>query len=125
MIVKGSIGHLRGKGQKSWACPKLTDLTNVVTKCEFPVTVNREFLKAIDLALGGQWNEAHQIVQQHEDTMAAWIHAVLHKIEGDDDNSRYWYRRAGKLEHFSDEPKAELAEIRQEVAGRAESKAPL
>ena len=64
-------------------------MTNVVTKCEFPVTVNREFLKAIDLALGGQWNEAHQIVQQYEDTTAAWIHAVLHKIEGDQDNSQY------------------------------------
>ena len=93
-------------------------MTNVVTKCEFPVNVNREFLKAIVLALGGQWNEAHQIVQQSEDTTAAWIHAVLHKIEGDDDNSRYWYRRAGKLEHFSDEPKAELAEIRKEVDER-------
>ena len=92
-------------------------MTNVMTKCEFPVTVNKEFLKAIDLALGGQWNDAHQIVQQYEDITASWIHAVLHKIEGDQDNRRYWYRRAGKLERFSDEPNAELAEIRQEVAG--------
>ena len=76
-------------------------------------------LRALDLALTGQWDTAHQIVQQYEaDTMAAWIHAVLHKIEGDQDNSRYWYRRAGTLEHFSDEPTAELAEIRNEVAGR-------
>ena len=66
--------------------------------------VNEEFLKAIDLALSGEWNAAHQIVQQYEDETAAWIHAVLHKIEGDQDNSRYWYRRAGKLEHFPDEP---------------------
>jgi hypothetical protein len=59
-------------------------------------------------------------VQQYErDTTAAWIHAVLHKIEGDDDNSRYWCRRAGKLGHVSDEPTAELAVISQEVAGRA------
>ena len=78
----------------------------------------KELLQAINLAVAGQWNAAHQIVQQYEDTTAAWIHAVLHKIEGDDSNSRYWYRRAGKLEHFSDEPKAELAEIRGEVAGR-------
>ena len=90
----------------------------MVTKCEFPVTVNREFLKAIDLALAGKWDSAHQIVQQYEDTTAAWIHAVLHKIEGDHDNSRYWYRRAGQLKRVSDEPKAELAEIRKEVAGR-------
>lgn len=81
--------------------------------------MHKNFLQAIDLALAGQWDAAHQIVQQYEDATAAWIHAVLHKIEGDQDNSRYWYRRAGKLEHFSDEQKAELAEIRREVAGRA------
>ena len=117
--MNGRVGHLRGNPENSCGGEKGADLTNVVTKCEFPVTVNREFLKAIDLALGCQWNEAHQIVQQYDDTTAAWIHAVLHKIEGDDHNSRYWYRRAGKLEHFPDEPKAELAEIRHEVAGRA------
>ena len=82
--------------------------------------MQKNLLYAIDLAIAGEWNAAHQIVQQYEaDTTAAWIHAVLHKIEGDQDNSRYWYRRAGKPEHFSDEPKAELAEIRKEVAGRA------
>ncbi len=36
---------------------------------------------------------------------------MLHKIEGDSGNHRYWYRRAGKLEHFPDEPRAELVEI--------------
>jgi hypothetical protein len=80
--------------------------------------MNKDLLQAIDLALSGEWNAAHQIVQQYEDTTGAWIHAVLHKIEGDQDNSRYWYRRAGKLEHFSDEAKGELAEIREGVAGR-------
>ena len=79
--------------------------------------VNEELLKAIDLALSGEWNAAHKIVQQYEDGTASWIHAVLHKIEGDQDNSQYWYRRAGKLEHFSDEAKEELAEIRKGVAG--------
>ena len=82
--------------------------------------MQKNLLHAIDLAIAGEWNAAHQIVQQYEtDTTAAWIHAVLHKIEGDQDNSRYWYRRAGKLEHFSDEPKAELADIGKEAAGRA------
>ena len=81
--------------------------------------MQKNLLQAIDLALSGQWDAAHEIVQQYEaDKCAPWIHAVLHKIEGDQDNSRYWYRRAGKLEHFSDEPKEELAEIRKEVAVR-------
>lgn len=55
-----------------------------------------ELLKAIDLASNGNWNEAHHIVQQFDDRFACWIHAVLHKIEGDEGNSRYWYHRAGK-----------------------------
>ena len=83
--------------------------------------MRKNLLQAIDLALSGEWNAAHQIVQQYEDTTAAWIHAVLHKIEDDQDNSRYWYRRAGKLEHFSDEPKAELeGEDRSRRTGRIE-----
>jgi hypothetical protein len=93
-------------------------LTNAVTRCEVPANVNKALLQAIDLALSGDWNAAHELVQQYEDPTASWIHAVLHKIEGDQDNSRYWYRRAGKLEHFSDEAKAELGEIRKGVGGR-------
>lgn len=69
-------------------------------------------LKAIELALGDEWDQAHRIVQQYEaDPTAAWIHAVLHKIEGDMDNSRYWYRRAGKLEYADREPMSELKNI--------------
>ena len=76
--------------------------------------MNEELIAAIDLALAGKWDDAHGLVQQYEaDPTAAWIHAVLHKIEGDDSNSRYWYRRAGKLERADFEPRTELAEIRK------------
>ena len=77
--------------------------------------MNGDLVQAIDLALAGRWDAAHQIVQQHEDATAAWIHAVLHKIEGDQGNSQYWYRRAGRIEHFPDEAQAELAGIRTEL----------
>jgi hypothetical protein len=76
-----------------------------------------ELLKAIDLALQGEWDAAHGIVQRFDsEPTAAWIHAVLHKIEGDASNSRYWYNRAGKLEHAEQEPKAELREIRESLS---------
>ncbi len=82
--------------------------------------MNKKLREAVDLALAGKWDDAHGIVQQFDgEPTAAWIHAVLHKIEGDQDNSRYWYRRAGKLNHFPDEPRTELAEIRKEVTGPA------
>jgi hypothetical protein len=77
-----------------------------------------DLLKAIALALDNKWDAAHRIVQQYEtDATASWIHAVLHKIEGDADNSRYWYRRAGRLGHVANEPRAELAAIQAEITG--------
>ncbi len=78
--------------------------------------MNAELLRAIDLALDGQWDAAHGIVQQYDsDRAASWIHAVLHKIEGDRNNSLYWYRRAGKTDLADHEPTAELQAIRAEI----------
>ena len=78
--------------------------------------MKNELLKAIDLALAGDWNAAHGIVQQYEaDATAAWIHAVLHKMEGDLGNARYWYRRANRMDRVADEPRAELAAIQAEL----------
>lgn len=77
-----------------------------------------ELLRSLDFAVAGQWDAAHRIVQQYEaDPVASWIHAVLHKIEGDLDNSRYWYRRAGKMECVDQEPVAELEAIRAAIVG--------
>src|SRR5262245_23130898 len=42
------------------------------------------------------WNAAHETVQEIEDSTASWIHAYLHRREGDESNARYWYGRAGK-----------------------------
>ena len=76
-----------------------------------------DLVRATDLALAGDWDAAHGIVQADESNpMAAWIHAVLHKIEGDAGNARYWYRRAGRMEHVDAEPRAELAAIRASIA---------
>ena len=75
-----------------------------------------DLLKAIELALAGKWDAAHELVQQYEDDgTASWIHAVLHKMEGDPGNARYWYRRANRMEHAEDEPRVELAVIRAEL----------
>lgn len=72
---------------------------------------------ALAAAVEGRWEEAHGLVQRHEGrVLADWIHAVVHKVEGDLSNSRYWYRRAGRLAHVDDEPVAELEAIRAELA---------
>jgi hypothetical protein len=41
-----------------------------------------------------QWDRAHQIVMNEDTADCAWVHAYLHRIEGDGDNARYWYRQA-------------------------------
>jgi hypothetical protein len=42
-----------------------------------------------------QWDTAHSVVMDEEDKDCARVHAYLHRLEKDDDNARYWYRRAG------------------------------
>lgn len=75
-----------------------------------------ELLRAVELALSKDWDAAHNLVQQHEeDATAAWIHAVLHKLEGDLGNARYWYRRADRMKHVEDEPRVELEAIQTEL----------
>jgi hypothetical protein len=44
----------------------------------------------------GDWTRAHDSAQQDEGVEGAWIHAYLHRKEGDQGNAAYWYRRAGK-----------------------------
>ncbi|MBO0764148.1 MAG: hypothetical protein J2P50_06135 [Hyphomicrobiaceae bacterium] len=73
-----------------------------------------DLIRAIDLAVDGHWSGAHEIAQQDEaDPIFCWLHAVLHKIEGDAANARYWYRRSGgqSYEGYAD-PKAELSAIK-------------
>ncbi len=61
-------------------------------------------LKAVALALDGDWDASHKIAQDYSDHTANWIHAVLHKIEGDVWNSNYWYARTAgrRYEEFAD-----------------------
>lgn len=53
-------------------------------------------VKALWHAAKGDWNTAHTLAQSCEDASGAWVHAYLHRVEGDESNAGYWYRRAGK-----------------------------
>ena len=78
------------------------------------MTITRaDLARACDLAIAGDWAAAHAIVQQDEqDASACWIHAVLHKIEGDAGNARYWYTAAGQFYESYGDPIAELRAVR-------------
>ena len=71
-------------------------------------------LRAVRLALDDEWDASHRIAQDYSDTTANWLHAVLHKIEGDEWNSRYWYARtAGKSYEDYADAQAELLQIQR------------
>jgi hypothetical protein len=56
------------------------------------------YIHALEVEQAGDWDRAHRIVQEINTAEAAWIHAYLHRVEGDLGNAAYWYRRAGKPE---------------------------
>ncbi len=61
-------------------------------------------------AAKGDWDQAHKIVQDDPTREAAWVHAYLHRVEGDLGNAGYWYRRAGRPA-ADDAVEAEWAQI--------------
>lgn len=70
-----------------------------MTPAEFK-TANPEQFRGALLALWwdaqGNWERAHEIAQEIEDSSGSWVHAYLHRKEGDEGNAGYWYRRAGR-----------------------------
>ena len=53
-------------------------------------------LKALWYDAKGDWHTGHDLINDLEDKTSAWVHAYLHRKEGDIGNAGYWYRRAGK-----------------------------
>ena len=59
-----------------------------------------DWLQSGDFRPGTEMEKAHEICQRHEGSpLYDWIHALVHRIEGDDANAGYWYRRAGRTRH--------------------------
>ncbi|MFM7677719.1 MAG: hypothetical protein ACKO83_02590 [Roseiflexaceae bacterium] len=52
--------------------------------------------KALWYDAQGNWTAAHDALQDDNSRDGAWVHAYLHRVEGDEFNAAYWYRRAGK-----------------------------
>jgi hypothetical protein len=61
-----------------------------------PVPALAPPLAALWWAAKGDWDAAHRIVQDESTREAAWVHAYLHRVEGDLGNAGYWYRQAAQ-----------------------------
>lgn len=53
-------------------------------------------VRALWFAKAGRWDAAHDLCQKVPASAGSWIHAYLHREEGDECNARYWYSRAGR-----------------------------
>ena len=53
-----------------------------------------QLLEVVELLAGGAWPEAHEIVQRDKSVEAAWLHGIVHTLEGDIENALHWYRKA-------------------------------
>ena len=73
----------------------LTDFRDSLCNPAPPGDVNAA-LAALWHDAKGDWNAAHEAAQSVEDASGAWVHAYLHRKEGDPGNAAYWYRRAGQ-----------------------------
>ncbi len=73
--------------------------------------LTERLLTALAHADAGNWKAAHDLVDDLEGADAAWVHANLHREEGDLGNARYWYGHAGRPES-----KASVRDERVEIA---------
>ena len=69
--------------------------------------------QAADLLGKGDWQRAHTISQEDKSQTGCWIHGIVHVLEGDLDNARYWYRRAGREFPKDFSIDSELAALRE------------
>ena len=69
--------------------------------------------RAVELLETGAWQQAHEIVQEDKSALAAWLHGIVHTLEGDLDNAQYWYRKADRVFRGPDAVKEEIAAARQ------------
>jgi hypothetical protein len=74
-----------------------------------------DLARAVEHLEARDWQAAHEIVQQDESDLAGWLHGIVHTLEGDLDNARYWYRRVRRAFPGSDAVAAEIALARQAV----------
>ena len=78
-----------------------------MTVFEFQSTLKEEqppesesiILQALWWVRKGNWDKAHELVQDDPGKEAAWVHAYLHRVEGDNFNAAYWYRIANRPVH--------------------------
>jgi hypothetical protein len=78
----------------------------------------KDLRTALRLLQEGDWRAAHAIVQEDEESrLSCWAHGIVHLMEGDVPNARYWYRAAGRVLRPDFSVEAEIAALRDTLKG--------
>jgi hypothetical protein len=96
----------------------LDEFTQLIEKQEKCPESLSKALQALWYDKQGDWHKAHQVVQNANDTDSAWVHAYLHRKEGDLSNARYWYKRTGQPE-FEAELNQEWEQITRQLLSKS------
>jgi len=81
---------------------------------------SREALaRAVEFCAAGEWQQAHEIVQKESAMLAAWIHGIVHLLEGDLRNAQGWYGKTDRAYPGPEAIQSEIAAARRAVHGEA------
>jgi len=80
---------------------------------------NDALARAVEHLAGGEWQQAHEIVQKDSSALAVWIHGIVHILEGDLDNAQGWYRKTDRAYPGPEAVQVEIAAARRAVHGVA------
>ena len=72
-------------------------------------------VKAVRHLEAGEWKAAHVLVQKDASALGCWAHGLVHLIEGDMDNAKYWYRRAHRALPEGNTANAEIAALKASI----------
>lgn len=95
----------------------LDDFKKSVANDEAPSADLKDALKALWHDAKGDWERAHDLCQSAGNADGDWVHAYLHRVEGDLSNASYWYNRSGKA-RFDGSLKSEWASIVEALLGK-------
>ena len=80
--------------------------------------MEKDLRRAVALLAQGDWRAAHEIVQDDEESpLSCWAHGIVHLMEGDVPNARYWYRQAGRVLRQDFSVKEEIAALGETLKG--------
>ena len=72
-------------------------------------------VKAVRHLESGEWKAAHTLVQNDATSLGCWAHGLVHLIEGDLDNAKYWYKKAHRTLPHANTAIAEIAALKAKV----------